>query len=322
MERFNYSIIGCGNVAGDYEKKKKLKGIYTHGNAFSKIGYFNPLACIDIKIKKANMFKKKWKFKYASNKINFLNDLNNQLIIVSSNTSSHYKILSQIIKLKKKPKIVLCEKPLTNNTNKCKNIIKKFKKENIFLAINFHRRWDETTRKISYNIQKKLYGSLQGGYCIYNKGLLNTASHIIDLFIFFFYKFKITHVGKKNYDYCNKDPSIPFTLKINKSNINFLCMKNNKTNMLEIKLIFTKKIVETNDGGISWIIRPNKEKNILNYDFSFYKNKFFKKTYHNCFYNMAKNIYLFLYKDKKILSSGQNALEVHKYIKKIFLNAK
>jgi hypothetical protein len=92
--------------------------------------------------------------------------------------------------------------------------------------------------------------------------------------------------------------------------------------MLEIKLIFTKKIIETNDGGISWIIRPNKEKNILNYDFSFYKNKFFKKTYHNCFYNMAKNIYLFLHKDKKILSSGQNALEVHKYIKKIFLNAK
>ena len=25
MEKFNYSIIGCGNVAGDYEKKKKIK---------------------------------------------------------------------------------------------------------------------------------------------------------------------------------------------------------------------------------------------------------------------------------------------------------
>ena len=50
MKKFNYSIIGCGNVAGGYEDKKIIKGIFSHANAFFKIGHFNPLACIDLKL--------------------------------------------------------------------------------------------------------------------------------------------------------------------------------------------------------------------------------------------------------------------------------
>ena len=99
-------------------------------------------------------------------------------------------------------------------------------------------------------------------------------------------------------------------------------MKENLVNMMEIKLIFSKKILESNDGGISWHVKSNKNKNILNYDKSFYKYDFYKKTYNFTFSNMAKNIYFNLKKGKKLFCDGKNALEVHKQIRKIFLNAK
>jgi hypothetical protein len=94
--------------------------------------------------------------------------------------------------------------------------------------------------------------------------------------------------------------------------------------MLEIKLIFEKKIIETYDGGMSWIIKDNKDKNILSYDFSFYnyKKNIFKKTYKYAFLNLAKNIYNSIKNKKKILCSGKEALNVHTIVENILLNAK
>ena len=98
MEKFNYSIIGCGKIAGGYEELKVLNGIYTHANAFSKTKKFINLICIDNNYKKAVNFKNKWKFKYASNNVGFLNNFYNELIIVSCDTSSHFKVLINITK--------------------------------------------------------------------------------------------------------------------------------------------------------------------------------------------------------------------------------
>ena len=324
MERIRYSIIGCGNVAGDYKNKQKITGIYTHADAFSRIKTFNPVACFDLYYKKALKFKKKWDFENAYSDLNILNKLNNELIIVSANTSSHYSILNKILKIKNKPKIVLCEKPLTINRKQCLEIYNRFKKKKIILVVNFHRRWDKTIQKIKKDIQNNLYGRLRVGYCIYNKGLLNTCSHVIDLINLFFRKIKIVYVGKKKYDYDKFDPSVPFIINTKHADINFICSDNEDSNMLEIKLIFERKIIETYDGGMSWIIKDNKDKDILSYDFSFYNHKKnnLKTTYKYAFLNLAKNVYNSIKYKKKILCSGKEALNVHTIVENIFLNAK
>lgn len=315
----NYSLIGCGNIAGNYKSKQVLKGIYTHADAFSKIKFFKPLACFDYNYKRAIKFKKKWCFKYAFNNLNSLVNLSNELIIVSVPTSSHYKVLQKILKIKKKPKIVFCEKPLTLNYKQCLDISKKFNKAKILLAVNFHRRCDETTLAIKKNIKNNLYGKFRVGYSIYNKGLLNTGSHIIDLINFFFGETKIVNIGKKIYDYHKDDPSIPFILRVNNENINFICSNSRDSSMLEIKLIFSKKIIETYDGGITWIEKSNKDKNILSYDYSFfnYKNNFLQKKYKYHFINIVKNIFDAIIYNKKIFCSSNEALAVHKTIHKI-----
>jgi predicted dehydrogenase len=206
----------------------------------------------------------------------------------------------------------------------CLQIYNNFNRKKIVLAVNFQRRWDETTQKIQKNIKNNSYGKFRVGYCIYNKGLLNTCSHAIDLINFFFHKIEIINVGKRIYDYNKFDPSVPFIVKIKNRNINFLCSDNRDSNMLEIKLIFSKKIIETYDGGISWMVKDNKDKNVLSYDFSFFdiRKSFLKKTYKYTFLNLFKNIFNFIKYKSKILCTGKEALVVHKIVEKILSNAK
>lgn len=324
MKKIRYSLIGCGNIAGNYKNSQIIKGIYTHAEAFSKINNFDPIACFDLDTKKALKFKKKWAFKYACNNLDFLNKLNNELIIVTASTNSHCEILEKILKIPIKPKLVLCEKPLTSNYEECLNINKKFRKSKILLAVNFHRRCDETILLIKKNIENNLYGKFRVGYCIYNKGILNSGSHIIDLTNFLFGKARVIYSGKKIFDFKKNDPSIPFVLAIKNGNINFLCSNNQDSPMLEIKLIFSKKIIETYDGGISWIVKSNKSKNIISYDYSFfnYKDNFLKKTYKNTFRNIAKNIFNSINYKKNPFCVAKDALIVHKTIKKILCHAK
>jgi predicted dehydrogenase len=324
MKKIRYSIIGCGAIAGGYGNKQKINGVYTHVEALSKIKIFQPMTCLDLIYKKALKFKKKFGFQNASSNLNILNKVKNELIIVSADTSAHYNILNKILKIRNKPKIVLCEKPLTTNKKQCLEIYNKFNKKKIILAVNFNRRWDETIKKIKRDIQNNLYGKFRVGYCLYNKGLLNTCSHVIDLMNLFFRKIKVIYVGKKIYDYDKSDPSVPFIINTEDGDINFLCSDNQDSNMLEIKLIFSKKIIETCDGGMSWVIKDNKDKNILSYDFSFYdyKKNLFKKTYKYAFLNLAKNMSNSIRYKKKILCSGKEALYVHTVINKILLDAK
>lgn len=322
MKKIKYSIIGCGGIAGENKTKQEIKGVYSHADALSKIKVFKPIACFDLNHKKAFKFQKKWGFEYCSTNLNLLNKLDCEFILVSSNTNSHFKILKKILKIRNKPKLVLCEKPLTINKKQCHEIFSNFYKQKIILAVNFQRRWDLTTQKIKRNIKNNMYGKFRVGYCIYNKGILNTCSHAINLINFFFNKIKVIHVGKKIYDYSKSDPSVPFIINTKNRDINFLCSDNRDSNMLEMKFIFSKKIIETYDGGMSWIVKNNKDKNILSYDFGFYnyKKSFLKKTYKYTFLNLAKNISSCIRYKSKILCSGKEALFVHDIIEKILLN--
>jgi predicted dehydrogenase len=324
MKKIRYSLIGCGNIAGNYTNTQVINGIYTHVEAFAKIKNFEPIACFDLDIEKALKFKKKWGFKYSSNNLNFLDKLNNELIIVAASTNAHYEILEKILKIPNRPKLVLCEKPLTVNYKECLSINKKFLKSKILLAVNFHRRCDETILLIKKNIENNLYGKFRVGYCIYNKGILNSGSHIIDLTNFLFGKARVIYSGKKIFDYKKNDPSVPFVLETKSGIMHFLCSNNQDSPMLEIKLIFSKKIIETYDGGISWIVKSNKSKNIMSYDYSFfnYRNNFLKKTYKKTFVNVAKNIINSINYKKKLFCNAKDALLVHKIGKKILSNAK
>ena len=129
MKKYSFGIIGCGKIAGEYKFSNKFKSShFTHAGAFSK--YFDPVICLDKNILKAENFKK------CSSNINSLKKNTLDVLIVATDIDSHYKILLKILKLDIKLKIVVCEKPLTNNYLLCRKIINLYNKKNIKLITN------------------------------------------------------------------------------------------------------------------------------------------------------------------------------------------
>ena len=61
----------------------------------------------------------------------------------------------------------------------------------IKLIINYQRRWDKKNIFIQKKIKNNYFGEFKSGYCSYSKGILNSASHFIDLFTAFFDNFYI-----------------------------------------------------------------------------------------------------------------------------------
>ena len=60
---YNCVIIGCGNIAGNYDKKIPKKITYTHAGSYKILNRTNLIAVCDNKKEILLNFKKKWKVK-------------------------------------------------------------------------------------------------------------------------------------------------------------------------------------------------------------------------------------------------------------------
>ena len=313
MKRINFSIIGCGNIAGNYLTKFKLNKNYTHAKTLKSLA--DPLICVDTNYKNLIKFQKKWKFKYYSTNLNIFNKFLNStdILVISSPSKTHYKILKKILDQNFNPKIIVCEKPFTNSYDDAKKILRECKKKKIKLVTNYNRRWDYSTLEIQKKIDKNIFGNFIHGNVVFSKGILNTSSHFIDLlFILFGYEnFEIGIVNRKK-------KKFEIIYKKSKSKVFFIHRDKKKVSTAEIILYFEKKILFSHDGGITWFERE--------YDMStFFKKKVVKKyKYKSTIIKTLPNLYKFIINilmNKKDLNKlniyNNHDLKIHKFLKRV-----
>ncbi|MCX6723043.1 MAG: Gfo/Idh/MocA family oxidoreductase, partial [Candidatus Staskawiczbacteria bacterium] len=100
----------------------------------------------------------------------------------------HFLILKKIIKYK--PKLVICEKPITTKIVDTEKIIKLYKKNKISVLVNYSRRFDVVIQQLKKDLSENKYGRVVSASGIYSKGILHNGSHLIDLASFLFGKIK------------------------------------------------------------------------------------------------------------------------------------
>ena len=228
-------IVGLGNIGLMYDiNENKRTFIRTHSKALYCSKYFTKIGVVDTNQSKINLAKKKYNFKLFKKIPNALKEIKPHLVIISSETKNHYKNFKEIIKYHI-PKIVLIEKPISNDIKKIKKILNICKKKRIKLFTNFIRRSEPSV----ISIKKKVLKGYYEGCIYYNKGFLNNGSHWINLLEYFFGKvqnFKICYSKKIGFD---KNISVKLIFK--KSSIFLLYKKNDKnTNYMQINSKFNK----------------------------------------------------------------------------------
>ena len=131
--KFSCLIIGIGNIGMMYDYYKKKNYTTTHVSSIMNLKNFFLIGVVDINKKKRELFRKKYKLNAYSN-INEIKKNSIDLIIISSPQKSQYNLITQVLE-KFKTKVILCEKPFTENlieAKKINRIIKKKKNKSIY----------------------------------------------------------------------------------------------------------------------------------------------------------------------------------------------
>lgn len=236
MKKIKTVLIGMGKIGytGDLKNKKKIQ---THYKALNENKYID-LICV-VENKKINLKNKKVKIYKNINKIKFLDF---ELAVVAVPTKDHFKVLKFLINLKQS-KMILCEKPFTDDYKKAKQISTLSKKKNKYVYVNYFRRTIPSFIKLKNYLKK--YNKVKKMNVFYSKNLIRNGCHFIDLAHFLFGKIQFDQVNKFRKELCLKSNNAFIKLNFinNKKNDNFFEINfDNKTIIVDKKTRIFEKV--------------------------------------------------------------------------------
>ena len=238
MKKINTIVVGLGNIGMMYDFYKNNKYFLTHVKSISANKNYNLLGAIDSDIAKISLFKKKYDLPAYKNidDIKILNKID--LVVVASPTETHFNIIKQVL-LILKPKIILCEKPFTDDFFKASVLIRLCKKNKTKLFINYIRNSLPVFDKIKkfIEIRKQTFFTAK----VYFSGdILNNGSH----YFIFFYKLFKDYISYKLMNY--KKQTKRLDLIINYKNCKLL-LNNINNSYKEDKII-----LKNSNSSIAW----------------------------------------------------------------------
>jgi predicted dehydrogenase len=248
--KYKAAIIGCGRIGAFLGDPKNPKGVLTHAHAYKYSKQTNLVALVDINKNKASKAAKIWRTRFYTNISKMFLKEKPDIVSICVPDEFHEDVLKSCLKYK--PKAVFCEKPLTTNIKSAKHLVKEYKKAKIFLAVNYTRRWNKTFINLRKKIKKNKYGCLLNAIGIYNKGILHTGSHLIDLLRFFFGEINQAVPLAARIDWKKTDPTLDVLLRLKNDAAAYLVGTDARQyEIFELDLLFEKGRIRLTETGVS-----------------------------------------------------------------------
>lgn len=299
MKKISVSIIGCGKISLLNELDNFRKKPASHIGAYLKYrNKFEIRGIYDKNLKKVKKYANIFNLPVFVNLQELIN-ANSDIILVAVNYRNNLKIIQNICNNKIKPRILFCEKPISNNINSAKKIYNLTKSNKIIFLIN-NRRLEPR-----YILLKKILARVNDNIVHINakcsSGLHAIGIHMIDLLQFFLGKIVSSKSntiidGVKKLKYSNNfDKSDPRTISYfffqNKTTCNFLNTAKTDYSFFELE-IFLKKykiIVNHAKNFIEIFFMKKKLHSTLSYQLFNSKKIYFEKKV-NLFDNISKEL--------------------------------
>lgn len=303
-------IVGCGNIGGRFDEGRPLSDFpYSHAGAYTRDGRYIIVACVEPDDDRRNAFMQTWGVSFGSRSINELTDSINYFDVISicSPTQCHAHDLEIAISLK--PKLIFCEKPITPSLMETRRLIEECRISNILLAINYSRRFDPDVLKLHTDIEQDKWGKLNSVVGIYNKGVLNNGSHMLDLLNFLVGEMQVVMVGKSIDDYFPNDPTVPVWLETkNGLPVQLLCGHAKDYAIFELQLVFSRGVLTMEEGGMAWRERIAKDSATFRGYRVLDEGVYRKGAYPQAMLKAIENIHEAVCLNLPLISTGETAL--------------
>ncbi|MDP1604344.1 MAG: Gfo/Idh/MocA family oxidoreductase [Legionella sp.] len=255
--QLNVLIIGCGKIAGGFDASQNAGTLpCTHAGAFSEDTRFNIVACVDPDNITRSRFIERWNIPWGFNTLEEAlgNQLPIDIISICSPTAFHKSNLLDALKFK--PRLIFCEKPVSESSNDTQLLRDACENAGVLLAVNYTRRWDPNLVNLKQALLDGKYGKLRSVAGFYNKGILNNGSHLIDLLHYLLGDLQVIAVAEPLIDLSVNDPTVPAMLQSASGVPVHLAIGHaDDYSFFELHLIFSTGLLMMRDGGLSWVSR-------------------------------------------------------------------
>jgi predicted dehydrogenase len=148
-----------------------------------------------------------------------LNVTKPDLVVVAVPTQFHLEVIQTILNVCL-PKLILCEKPLAYRFSDGVEIISLTKANRVGLFVNYFRNSDPLTFTIKQLVEEGKFLVPFEGICRYNKGLLHTGSHFLNLLEVIFGKAELLVLGASHENrFYQSDPNQDVFLEFSKGRV-------------------------------------------------------------------------------------------------------
>jgi predicted dehydrogenase len=177
--------VGLGQIGLGYDLfVDKDDAIYTHSRAFTKHPAFKLIGGVDSSEKRRELFKMHYQLPVFNTVSNALKNLKHvDIVVIANPTVEHGKTLSEVLACIK-PKIILCEKPLSYSLGEAKKMVDACNLAGVKLYVNYMRRAAPIAIEIRNWIQRGEINLPIKCVAWYSKGFLHNGSHLFNLLEF------------------------------------------------------------------------------------------------------------------------------------------
>ena len=316
---FNVLIVGLGQIGMGYDLDlNHSEYIYTHSSAFNRHKGFNIVGGVDIDKKLGRIFEKKYDcISYSDTKV-ALKQSNPDIVIIAVPTDLHNQVLKDIVKYSK-PKIVLCEKPLSYSVKEAHSMKKLCNSRSIKLFVNYMRNSLPNSIEIKNKIKNNEYFGSFKGVAWYSKGLIHNGFHFVSLLTNWLGPIKEGHCIYKGRLLDNQDVEPDFSLSFERGNVIFLATEEENFSNYAIELNFENGRLRYERGGREVYWTPvQKDNNLLSYKFLSNESvKFTDNSMEQYQLHVANELWNALNQQNYELCSDAISISIHDSINKI-----
>ena len=303
-------IVGCGNIAGGFDRGRSPDDFpFTHAGAYLRDGRFALSACVEPDDVRRTEFMAEWGVTTGYRSIDEILNAKDRFDVISicSPTICHTHDLECALLLK--PKLIFCEKPFTISVIDTERLVSHCLKAGVLLAVNHTRRWDADIKNLQADMMSERRGHLRAVVGLYNKGILNNGTHMLDLLHLLVGKMQLIQVGTPVSDYFEDDPTIPVWLEsAHGVPIHLACGHADDYAIFELQLIFSNGVLTMEEGGMYWRERRAKDSPMFKGYRILEEIPRRAGAYPGAMLDAVGNIYGAITKSEKLKSTGETAL--------------
>lgn len=249
-------LIGGGNIAGAFDHARaKDAWPLTHAGAYLRDGRFRLAACVEPDEARRTAFGAHWPVERLLASIDDIAaDECFDVISICSPTDMHAAHLEFALRMK--PRLVFCEKPLLPALDDAADWVDRYERAGIALAVNHTRRWAPDLLKLVSELRAGQWGRIRSVIGVYNKGVLNNGSHLLDLLAMLLGELSVEWAGAPVHDHWPDDPSVPAVLRSESG----ICASLNIGHaqdfaIFELQILTERGVIAMERGGAGWRIR-------------------------------------------------------------------